>query len=366
MKKLLLTILLSGSALAQIKKPVLEEVAQFAGNLPIGVAVQQNTNRLFVSFPHNEPFLYAVTEIVDGKRVPFPDDGWNKYTPAQPEANHFYNAQDMYADDQNNLWILDSKPAGSASVFGADAANEKAEGKFKLIKVNLTTNTVERVYKFGGLPKDKSGLNDVRIDTKRQLAYLSDPALKAIVVLDLKTDIVRIVLEGHPSTIAEPDYILKIDGIEMKDDKGKPFSSNINGIALSKDNKYFYYKPINKDRLYKIQTKFLADTKLSAEDLAKKVEIVANTGVTHGLESDSKGNIYFGHSPSHSIKYVNRHNKVNTLVMDGRIIWPDSFGVGSNGYLYFSAAQLNKLPKYNEGLNRVEYPYRVYRVRMPK
>lgn len=366
MKKLFLTIIISGTALAQNKKPMLEEVAEFGKNQPIGVAVQASTNRVFVSFPHNEPFLYAVTEIKDGKRVPFPNEEWNKYMSDEPEGNHFYNAQDMYADDQNNLWILDSKPAGEASVFGVDAANEKAEGKFKLVKVNLATNTVERVYKFGGLPRDKSGLNDVRIDTKRQLAYLSDPALKAIVVLDLKTDTVRVLLQGHASTTADPDYTLKIEGIVMKDDKGKPFSSNVNGIALSKDNQYFYYKPINKDKLYKIQTKFLADATLSAEDLALKVQTVADAGVTHGLECDANGNIYFGNSPSHAIKYIDRHNKLHTLVMDGRIIWPDSFGVGSDGYLYFSAAQLNRLPKYNEGQDRVEYPFRVYRVKMPK
>jgi len=361
MKKLFFTIIITGSALAQTKSPQLEEVAEFGKNQPIGVAVQTSTNRVFVSFPHNEPFLYAVTEIIDGKRIPYPDEEYNN--PGKV-AHHYNNAQDMYADDKGYLWVLDSKPAGVASVFG-DSGQGK-QGEFKLIQFDLTTNKEVRTYFFGGLPKDKSGLNDVRIDTQKQLAYLSDPGLKAIVVLDLKTDTARVVLRDDKSTTATPGYNLIIDGKEMIDDKGNPFSSNVNGIALTKDNKYFYYKPINHDNLYRIETRHLADAKLSAAGLSAKVETVANAGVSHGLECDARGNIYYGHSPSHSLKYVSPDGKVHTLITDERIIWPDSFGVGTDGYLYFSAAQLNRLPKYNTGKNKVEYPFRVFRVKMPE
>jgi len=358
MKKIFLSLLISSTAFAQ----QLEEVAAFGKNQPIGVAVETTTNRVFVSFPHNEPFLYALTEIIDGKRAPYPDSGWNWYLPKAYDT-HFYNVQDIYADDKGYLWVLDSKPAGAAALTSTGAA--ETEGKFKLVKIKLSDNKVEKVYNFGGLDKAKSGLNDVRVDTSRNLAYLSDPAQKAIVVLDLATDKVRLALQNDASTIAHDGYILKIDGREMRDESGKPFSSAVNGIALTKDNKYFYYKPINQDKLYRIATQFLADAKLSAEALSKKVETVASARVTHGLECDAKGNIYFGHSPGHSIKYVSPDGKVNTLVKDNRIIWPDSFGVGSNGYLYFSCAQLNRTPKYNNGSDRVQYPYKVFRVKMP-
>lgn len=359
MKKLFLTIIISGSAMAQ-DKPQVEEVAEFGRNQPIGVAVQTSTNRLFVSFPHNEPFLYALTEIKDSKRIPYPNEEWNRQG---TDEKHFNNVQDLYADEKGSLWVLDSKPAGNASVFG-DGGKEK-NGEFKLVQFDLASNNVKRVYRFGGLPKDKSGLNDVRVDTDRQLAYLSDPGLKAIVVLDLKTDTVRILLQNDMSTTATPGYTLKIDGVEMIDDNGKAFSSNVNSIALTKDNNYFYYKPINHSRLYRIRTKHLANTRLSAADLALKTEKIADIGMSHGFECDAKGNIYFGDSQMHAIKYVTRLGKVKTLVVDGRIIWPDSFGVGSDGYLYFSCAQLNRQPKYNKGESRVEFPYRVLRVKMP-
>lgn len=366
MKKLLALTLVITLALNAQKKTSdkLIEVAQFGENQPIGVAVDPASNHLFVSFPHNEPFLYALTDVINGQRKPYPDAEWNKYVPEDLD-NHFYNVQDLYADGKGNLWVLDSKPAGNASIFEKNAIDEKTEAKFKLVKISLKTNKVERIYKFGGLPKDKSGLNDVRIDTDKNLAYLSDPALKAIVILDLETDKVRIVLEGDVSTTADKDYVLNIDGKKMIDNEDNPFTSNVNGIALTKDNQWFYYKPINKDKLYRIATKYLADTKLKPAGLSAKVEAVADAGVTHGLEVDAKGNVYYGHSPSHSIKYVSPDGKVHTLVTDSRIIWPDSFGIGKDGFLYFSAAQLNHMPKYNKNQNKVDYPFRVFKVKMP-
>lgn len=358
MKNIILSILISSAAFAQHK---LEEVAAFGKNQPIGVAVETKTNRVFVSFPHSEPFLYGLTEIKNGARVPYPDAEWNAY---KPEAynTHFYNVQDLYADDKGYLWVLDSKPSGGASVF-RDSGKE-AEGKFKMLKIKLADNSVEKIYYFGGLDKTKSGLNDMRIDTQHNLAYLSDPAQKGIVILDLANDTTRLVLEKEYSTTIQPGYVLTIDNVVMKDEKGNPFKSDVNGIALTKDNKYFYYKPINKDELFRIETKYLADASLSEKELNAKVETVAKAGVTHGLEVDAKGNVYFGNSPEHSIKYVSPDGKLHTLLTDERLIWPDSFGIGSNGYLYFSCAQLNRLAKWNGGKDRVEYPFRVYRVQL--
>ena len=174
----------------------LVEVASFGHSQPIGCKVAPSSNRLFVSFPHREPFLYALTEIINGQRVPYPDVEWNKYMPGQPDA-HFVNVQDLCTDDHNKLWVLDSKPG--------------QPGYFKLVKIDLSTNKVVRFYTFDDLPKNKSALNDVRIDNSRQLAYLSDPGLRAIIVLNLNTGKSRIVLQDDKSTIAQPGFVLHLD-----------------------------------------------------------------------------------------------------------------------------------------------------------
>lgn len=357
-----LAIMTTKAAMGQ-RITTLTEVASFGNNQPIGVTVAPKTNRLFVSFPHQEPFLYGLTEIINGERLPYPNLDWNKYIPEQANA-HFFNVQDLYADDKNFLWVLDSKPAGGASVFGADKQSDPS-GKFKLLQIDLTTNNVVRTYTFEDLPKDRSALNDVCVDNRKHLAYLSDPGLHALVVLDLETGKSRALLQDDPSTIVKPGLKLRLDGKDVVDTLGKPFVSNVNGIALTQDGKYFYYRAINQTKLYRIETQYLADQRLSPAELSAKVEMVAETGICHGMIADAKGNIYLSNSPDRSIQYVSPDKQLHVLIQDDRLIWPDSFGVGKDGYLYLSASQMNRLPKYNKGEDKVDYPYRIYKVKLP-
>jgi sugar lactone lactonase YvrE len=363
-RKLLITasiIAMVYQADAQKNTAQLLQVVSFGDYQPIGVKLAPATNRLFVSFPHNEPFLYGLTEIVNGQPVPYPDTAWNEYKPDEPDS-HFVNVQDLYTDDRNFLWVLDSAPAGGAAVIGNSTSST---GKFKLIKIDLSDNTVKRSYTFDDLPKDKSALNDVRVDNSKHLAYLSDPGLRAIVVLDLVSGKSRVVLKDDKSTIIEPGFVLHLDDKDVADLNGKPFTSAVNGIALTADDKYFYFRAINQTKLYRIPTVYLADANVSPADLSSKVEMVAETGVCHGMIADKKGNIYLSDSPDHAIQYVTPDGKVQMLVKDERIIWPDSFGIGTDGYLYFSCSQMNRLPKYNNGKDMVEYPFRVFKVKMP-
>jgi len=152
----------------------------------------------------------------------------------------------------------------------------------------------------------------------------------------------------------------------MADKNGNIFKSNVNGIAITKDNKFFYFRPINSMHLYRVETKHLADAKLTADELAKYVQDLGETGVCHGMEADIAGNIYLTSSTDYSIKYFTTNGELITLVQDSRLIWPDSLGIGSDGYLYFSCAQMNRLPQWNDGMNKTSYPYRIYRVKLPK
>lgn len=337
-------------------------VADLGKKRAIGVSVSSD-NRLFVSFP-NRPtnYQYGLVEIINGKTKVYPDAAWNET--AGDQNKRFVSVQDLYVDIKDNLWVLDSKPSGG-SIFGK-STDQKPEGYFKLLKINLKTNQVEKVYHFDDLNKVNSGLNDVRVDTDKNLAYLSDPGQSAIVVLDLTSGKTRTLLQKHPATQADPNIVLSYDGKEMRNKEGTPFRSNINGIALTKDNKYFYFKPINKLNLYRIETRNLADASLSDKDLGNKVEDLGKTAVTHGLEADKKGNIYLTSSLDYSIKYFSPDGKLHTLVQDSRLLWPDSLGIGNDGYLYLSCAQLQRDPQWNGGEDHTEYPYTIFKVKLPE
>jgi len=339
----------------------LEIVAEFDKSQPIGVSVSSD-NRVFVSFPRREPYLMGLSEIIDGQRVAYPNPSWNARE-VQSESQ-FVNVQDIFVDANNHLWVLDSKPASANSIFGSDDAKTPSLGQFKLVQIDLNSDTVVKQYDFPDLDKSKSALNDVRVDTQKKLAYLSDPGLAAIVVLDLTTGSSRSVLNQSNYTLALDSIVLSYEGNEMRDVQGKPFKSNVNGIALTKDNEYLYFKPINATQLYRINTHYLADKNITKADLSAKVENLGQTVVTHGLVADQDGNIYLTSSLDYSIKRLSPDGKLTTIVQDSSLIWPDSLGIGSDGYLYFSCAQVNRLPQWNQNLDMTEYPYRVYRVKI--
>lgn len=336
------------------ESPRLIETARFDHYQPIGVAVTKQ-GRIFVTFPYRQPYEWGLTEILNGQRRPYPDPEWNRYDSTHPE-NHFVNAQAVWADDQDRLWVLD--PANP------DDQEAKPEG-VKLLKISLATNKVEQVYRFEDLPRERTALNDVRIDTRRGLAYISEPKMAAIIVLNLNTGKSRIVLQGDKSVKADPDFKLHLDGKEVVDNKGKPFSSNVNGIALTRDFRYFYYRAINQTKLYRIATEYLADENLTDAQLSTRVETVGETGVSHGMIADAKGNVYTTDSPSKAIRYITPEGRFETLVRDKRLIWPDTYAIGADGFLYVTCSQINRTKKYNKGEDKVEYPFRLYKIALP-
>ena len=337
-----------------------ETVAEFGKHQPIGVGVSKE-KRIFITFPKTpENYDYGLAEIVGwengpGQRKPYPNAEWNRWDSTKP-TDRFMNVHALFVDQANALWVLDSGNPGAESTL--------PDG-IKLMKINLATNQIEKIYRFEDLPRHKTALNDVQVDTQHQIAYLSDPRRATIVVLDLSTGKSRSLLEGDKSTKADPDFVLKIDGKEVRDKSGKPFSSNVNGIALTHDFNYLYYRPITQTNLYRIATEYLRDPALSPAQVASHVETVAETGVSHGMMADAKGNVYLTDSPGKAVRYLTPDRQLKTLAQDSRFIWPDSFSVGPDGYLYMTAAQINRTKNYNDGQDKVEYPYRLYRMKIP-
>lgn len=181
--KILGTLLFLGLAMglqAQTgPQPSLEQVAQFGDHMAIGMSVNSE-NRVFVSFPNYDgDGKYALAEVIDGNLRPYPDASWNSKVARR--SHHFVRVQDLYVDSQDNLWVLDSKPAPANDIFKTDSATQQT-GYFSLVRINTKTGKVEKIYDFKGLDKAQSALNDVRVDPATETAYLSDPGQAAIVV----------------------------------------------------------------------------------------------------------------------------------------------------------------------------------------
>ncbi|MDO1452010.1 L-dopachrome tautomerase-related protein, partial [Rhodocytophaga aerolata] len=232
------------------------------------------------------------------------------------------------------------------------------------VKFNLATNHIEEAYRFDGVLSNKSYINDVRVDTQRKVAYLTNFNEGGIVVVDLNSGIARQLLHNHYSVKHDPSFTLVVDGKEFKKN-GQPVRLQSDGIALTPDREWLYYKPLTDNKLYRIKTAYLRDEELSEQELEANVEDLGRFVVTDGMIFDTNGNLYMGDYQNYSIVQINPALEMKTLVSEERLIWPDSYSISPDGYLYISCSQINKQPDYNEGENKRISPYTIYKMPLP-
>lgn len=83
-----------------------------------------------------------------------------------------------------------------------------------------------------------------------------------------------------------------------------------------------------------------------------------------GLEHDAAGRLYLTAYEQNAILRRAPDGTYETLVQDPRILWPDTMALASDGYLYFTANQLHRQPRYQNGLDLRQRPYPIFRVRV--
>jgi sugar lactone lactonase YvrE len=346
-------ILLALNAVAQTKLQSVfsDNTCQFTG-----VAVSAK-GRLFVTYPRWEgPYKYGVVEVMkNGTAKPFPDAVMNEWKPGDDGMNKWVCVQTAYVDDQDKLYIVDPAAPKLGNVYNNSA---------KVVRFDLATNRVDKVYRFSGTIDNQSYLNDIRVDTKRQLAYLTNSGTGGIIVLDLKTGRSRQILQAHKSTHPDPNVKFIIDGHELKK-QGQPVAFQSDGIALSPDRNYLYYKTITDKKLFRIPTSALNNPALTAQQLAGQVQDLGNICNTDGMEFDAKGNLYLGDPITYSMVQVTRDLKPHTWIKDNKLIWPDTYSISKDGYIYITTSQIHKQPDYNNGVNKRTSPYQVFKVKLP-
>lgn len=338
-----------------MNKPALELVFEDNTYQLTGVAIASN-NRLFTNYPlWSDVHLYDVVEVKSLNAAnPYPDAEWNSWEPGQNGENKWVCVQAVYRDNKNILWVVDPAAPKMGAVY---------QDSYKLVKINLANNSIERIYPFDGITGPNSYINDVRIDTERNIAYLTNSNEGGIIVLDLNTGNGRQVLQDHYSVKSAPSYRFIIDGKELKKN-GQPVKIHSDGIALTPDRDWLYYKPLTDDKLYRIRTEHLRNTALTSAQLGSYVEDLGHFAASDGMIFDDKGNLYLSDMQNYQIVMVKPDLRSQTFVQDDRLIWPDSFSI-MDGYLYVSCSQINKQPEYNEGVNKRTSPYTIYRVKLP-
>lgn len=332
----------------------LKEVASFPDQQLTGVGVSTKSGRVFVNFPYwSDEHSISVAEIVNGQPKAFPDEEWNK--PGSP-ASHFVCVQSVIVDDQENLWVLD--PA-------SPKMQEIIKGGPKLVKIDLHSNQAVQTIPFGeDIAPANSYLNDVRVDTRSQTAFITDSGKGAIIVINLKNGKARRLLDGHFSTQPEKGFKLVVAGRELIDQqKNAPPQIASDGIAFDSKNGYLYYHALTGHSLYRIKTSFLTDEKLSMKDLESKVEKLGQTPPPDGMLEASDGSIYLTDLEHNAVIRWNPATKsIDQVIADKRLMWPDTLSWGPNGELFVTASQIENMPRFNNGTSTRTEPYKLWKI----
>jgi sugar lactone lactonase YvrE len=306
-----------------------------------GVAVSEE-GRIFVNYPRWSPEVeISVAEINhSGEPIPYPDKEWNNWIINTPPENCFVCVQSVYIDRDNNLWILDPANPFLQGVI---------EGGAKLLKFDLHTDLImQKIYFNSTIAPQTSYLNDIRVDTERGYAYITDSGLGAIIVVDLQSGKSRRFLSRHYSTKAE-NITLTIEGLELK------LKVHSDGLALDADGEYLYYQALTGRRLYRIRTEYLRDPSMVESRIGKYVEYVGESGASDAIAFGKDGYIYLSSLEYNAIRKISPQGELEMVIQDARLKWPDSFAITKDGIIYLTTSQLHLG-------NMIKEPYRIFRL----
>jgi sugar lactone lactonase YvrE len=325
---------------------VMEKVADL--DVPPGNIAVSSDGRIFFSLhPEARPDI-RVAELIEGKVVPYPSLEFQG--PGKSDV-YFDTVLSVRIDNQNRLWTLDLANHGF--------------GQPRLLAFDLATGRVIHQFDFSeSLAGLGSHLNDFQIDPSGETIYIADASIfgkkPAILVYDKKSRYCRRVLEKDTSVMPE-NYIPVVQGRKMNVFGLFAIRPGVDSIALDKSGDWLYFAPVTNNHMYRIHTKFLKDDSLSSIQLSSHVKEFALKTMSDGLTMDVSANIYIT-DPEHSaIVRLSSNGKLETLLKNSHIRWPDGLGFGPDGWLYVTCSALHQVIGKTPAYMKSHAPFQIYR-----
>ena len=314
---------------------------------PGNIAVSADGRVFFTFHPDGDPPV-KLAELVNGRPVPYPNEEYQKPVEGKP---HFQTPLAIRIDAKNRLWVLDY--AGYAM------------GQPRLVAFDLATGQPDHLHEF---PSDVtpflSMLNDFQVSPDGKKVYIAEASpirqRPALIVYDVEKRKSRRVLDGHPSVQAQ-DYLLQAPGRDMVAYGLYALKIGVDSIGLDAQGEWLYFAPLSGDRMYRIRTADLDDETITPQDLAARVEDYGPKTISDGITTDVAGNVYLS-DPEHSaVVRLTPERKLETLVKDGRLRWPDGFSFGPDGWLYVTASDLQDVLFVSRSHMRASAPFQIFR-----
>jgi len=287
-----------------------------------------------------------------GRISAYPDAAWNAWHRGTDPADAFVNVNAIHLDGRGGLWVVDT---GSP-----DFGGNPLPGGAKLVRIDLTTNRVDRTIRFSAdVALPGSYIDDIRFHGDH--AYLTDAGRPGLIVLDLATGQSRRVLDNHPSTIAAEDRLIVLSGKVLDGPDGKPLHVNADPLEVTPDGQWLLYGPLS-GPWSRIPTALLDDPSVAPGQLASAAERWADLPPVGGTTMGPDGSLYFTDLATDAIRKRGPDGAITTLITDRRLHWVDAPFLDGNGTLWLPVPQMDRVALFNGGHSRLQRPMRVYRL----
>jgi sugar lactone lactonase YvrE len=329
------------------------EVAESAEFLWNGVVCTEE-GQLFASLPGwLGPKPGVVKVLPDGSLEPFPGNEWNAWAVSKDPSKSFVDVNSITLDGKGSLWIIDA----AAPLLG-----EASEGAVKVVEIDIATEKIKRVLVFD--KKDAhSGTRLAHMRFHGHHAFIVESKEASIFVIDLLHNSYRRIMTRHPLLRCDPRDVPTVEGRRMEL-HGKPMYFHSDLLEFGPDPDIVLFMCLFGRKIFKVHVEAFKDPDLTDADIAGRVSVAfeMTTPFISGITRDPHGNLYLADSEKGGISRLRSDGVVTPVVRDPRIIWPIGPSVGPDGYFHFVDSQVNRIPVFTGGPDRVLKPWKMNKV----
>ena len=334
----------------------LEQIATSPEFLWNGVACTPQGD-LFASFPAwlgPSPGVMQVHR--NGHLQPFPGNAWNDWARGKDPATCFVDVNSICLDGKGSLWVVDA----AAPYLGS-----AIEGGVKLVELDLATRATKRVVVFDR----KDAHSDTRLAHMRfhgDHAFLVESKEASIFVIDLRTNRYKRVLVGHPLLRCDPADIPVIEGRAMQL-HGQPMYFHSDLIELGSRPDEILFMCLFGRKIFSVGAETLKDFSLSDFDIARQVTVAyeLDKPFVSGIARDRQGNLLLADGETGNLYRMYVDGQQEHVAIGSQITWPIGPTVGTDGSIYLVDCQVNRIPVFTGGDDRVHRPWKMYKVESP-
>lgn len=310
------------------------------------IAARCTTETIFGTVPRWAGGVWATLNTVvknsTGQHVLHP---WPTRAMQVPgDCSKIQYVQSMEIDPSGVMWVID---VGRRYFAGPTKGTVNDKCPPKIVLIDIPTETIIETYIFPDdvAPYTGSFLNDIVIDVKREVAYISSTGTNytdkgSIVVYDRKARSSRR-FTGE-STHAEFANVIIHDVNVSANIGGFP----VDGIALAPSGKDLYFSTLDGYKLYSVSTELLRDTSKTDAEISAAVHYHGKKpSDSDGMTMGADGSLFFGGLTTSSVyRWRNSGNLslAPAIATDSqRLWWVDTFAFDNTGGLLVTSNKLN-------------------------